>query len=135
MSGDLHTAIQEITTEFKSFENLEDNDQQCGSGLECQLCNIKVTSMKILERHLKGKKHRIREAKNGREFFCDICDVRANSEIQLDIHLKSSRHKGNIMKKESSEFTSVSAGTKGIWLIVICLLCLFLNLLLLFRTS
>ncbi|KAK9870609.1 hypothetical protein WA026_008171 [Henosepilachna vigintioctopunctata] len=132
MSGDLlHTAIQDVI-ETRETEN----DESLGiQGLECHLCNIKVTSSKILKRHLEGKKHRIREAKNGREFFCDVCEVRANSEIQLDIHLKSSRHRGNVMKKDSSEFTALSTGTKGIWLIIICLLCIFVNLLLLFRNS
>ncbi|KAL3281270.1 hypothetical protein HHI36_004483 [Cryptolaemus montrouzieri] len=131
MSQALHSAVQDIE-ETKKTESEESVYEQ---KLECQLCNIKVTSSRILERHLEGKKHRVREAKNGREFFCEVCDVRANSEIQLEIHLKSSRHKGNMLKKEATEFASLSSGTIGIWLIIFCLLCIFLNLLILITNS
>jgi hypothetical protein len=57
--------------------------------LSCELCNVKVTSTKILQRHLEGRRHKMKAERKGKTFICELCDVVANSEIQLNIHLNS----------------------------------------------
>ncbi|KAG5889075.1 hypothetical protein JTB14_004919 [Gonioctena quinquepunctata] len=102
--------------------------------LGCEICDIKVTSSRILQRHLDGRKHKMREERQGKVFKCDLCDITANSEIQLDIHLKSSRHRSKVERKEYTEFINTPSN-KGIWILVFCAFCIFINLILLFNNT
>ncbi|CAH1368655.1 unnamed protein product [Tenebrio molitor] len=128
MSGEVHNSVDDV----KLRENPvgEDGDKD---SLSCELCNVKVTSTKILQRHLEGRRHKMKAERKGKTFICELCDVVANSEIQLNIHLNSIKHKNKLMKKEQNEFTTVPSGAAGLWILLFCVVCIFINLLLLFR--
>ncbi|XP_044266550.1 zinc finger protein 385D-like [Tribolium madens] len=126
MSVEFHNSIEEVQLTENNEENADKNV------LSCELCNVKVTSAKILQRHLEGRRHKMKEERKGKTFVCELCDVVANSEIQLNIHLNSIKHKNKLMKKENN-FISASTGTAGLWILFFCVICIFINLLLLFK--
>ncbi|KAJ8954545.1 hypothetical protein NQ318_000779 [Aromia moschata] len=70
-------------------EDIQSSDVTKKTPLSCEICNIKVTSTKILQRHLDGRKHKIRMERRGKSFTCELCEITANSETQLNIHLNS----------------------------------------------
>jgi len=112
------------------------NGNDAGDGtLCCDICNIRVTSAKILQRHLEGRKHISRSQRRGKIFHCDICDVTANSEIQLNIHLTSSRHKSRVAREEYKEFTDVSSYSISIYALLFCIFCIALNLVILVKVA
>ncbi|KYB27334.1 zinc finger protein 346 [Tribolium castaneum] len=123
--SEFHNSIEEVQLNEKNEENSDKN------ALSCELCNVKVTSVKILQRHLEGRRHKMKEERQGKTFVCELCDVVANSEIQLNIHLNSIKHKNKLMKKEN--FISDATGTAGLWILLFCVVCIFINLLLLFK--
>ncbi|KAJ3654114.1 hypothetical protein Zmor_013327 [Zophobas morio] len=129
MSGEFHKSVEdvELPPETKVEEDVH-SDSLC-----CDLCNVKVTSAKILQRHLEGRRHKMKAERKGKTFICEMCDVVANSEIQLNIHLNSIKHKNKLVKKEQSEFTSTATSRAGLWILLFCVVCIFINLLLLFK--
>ncbi|XP_018574435.1 zinc finger protein 385B-like [Anoplophora glabripennis] len=139
MSGEIHSGVQDVSViNNDSNNNKDDEDDKSSEAIKkvplcCELCNIKVTSGKILQRHLDGRRHKMRMERRGKCFRCDLCDLTANSETQLNIHLNSSRHKAKLQKKEYSEFTDITTSVKGIWILIFCIVCIFLNLFLLFK--
>ncbi|KAJ8983680.1 hypothetical protein NQ317_003468 [Molorchus minor] len=135
MSGEIHSGIQNviIPDSGNEDEELEDNEVIKKPPLSCDVCSIKVTSMKIMQRHLDGRKHKARVERLGKTFTCDLCEITANSETQLNVHLSSSKHKAKLLRKEHADFTDISANRKGLWILMFCLFCLFLNLFLLFK--
>ena len=136
MSGAIHSGVQEVN--LSDFENgpknvlLQEPKTQSTLPYGCDLCNIKATSLKLLQRHLEGKKHLSRIERFGKTFECDICQVTANSQHQLDLHLKSSKHKTRVARKERMEIMALS-NSKGTWIILFGVICIFLNLLILFK--
>ncbi|CAH0557793.1 unnamed protein product [Brassicogethes aeneus] len=70
-------------------EEFQDEFGEQTTHLCCEICNIKVTSAKILQRHLYGRKHKMRSERKGKSYYCDLCDLTANSETQLNIHMSS----------------------------------------------
>ncbi|XP_050308418.1 zinc finger protein 385B-like [Anthonomus grandis grandis] len=101
----------------------------------CEICNIKVTSSKILQRHLEGRKHKSRAERQGKTFYCDICDVTANSEIQLNIHLTSSKHKTKVAKEECKVFLDMSSYSTSLYIFIFALFCIVVNLIILVKVS
>ncbi|KAF7272664.1 uncharacterized protein LOC143192328 [Rhynchophorus ferrugineus] len=160
MSGDIHSGVQEVTQSpnetTKKFDDLtkeddiEDllktghfstistlaNGNACSEvSLCCEICNIKVTSAKILQRHLEGRRHKSKAERKGKTFHCDLCDVTANSEIQLNIHLSSSRHKSRVAREEYKEFTSMSSYSTSFYILLFCIFCIGLNLVILVKVA
>ncbi|KAJ8918487.1 hypothetical protein NQ315_008184, partial [Exocentrus adspersus] len=144
MSGEIHNRIEVVSIKNNDDDNTNKTiideggkSATCEDGynypLCCTICNIKVTSTKILQRHLEGRKHKMRVERKGKSFVCELCDLTANSETQLNIHLSSSRHRAKLQRKEYNEFTAIATSLKGAWIIIVCLICLFLNLFLLFK--
>ncbi|RZC35856.1 zinc finger protein 385B-like, partial [Asbolus verrucosus] len=114
MSGEFHNSIEDVKLPENVAEETDKNN------LSCELCNVKVTSAKILQRHLEGRRHKMKAERKGKTFICEMCDVVANSEIQLNIHLNSIKHKNKLSKKEQSDFSTISTNTAGIWILVFC---------------
>lgn len=115
----------------------------------CSLCKISATSSKVLQRHYEGRKHKMRVERDGKTFDCELCQITANSQKQLDNHLKSkiflngsftkiknlilgSRHKYNQEKKDLGEHAKLN-GNKGVWIILLGMVCIFVNFLILFK--
>ncbi|KAL1513289.1 hypothetical protein ABEB36_002714 [Hypothenemus hampei] len=160
MSGDIHSGVQDVkehqtliedtpeyfknddtfkkeifpkstalNSQISTFSNTSDG------ALFCDICNIRVTSAKILQRHMDGRKHKSRAERRGKTFHCDVCEVTANSEIQLNIHLSSSKHKSRVAREEYKEFFDVSAYSKGIYVLLFGVFCIILNLILLIKVT
>nr|XP_008194235.1 PREDICTED: zinc finger protein 385B-like isoform X2 [Tribolium castaneum] len=106
--SEFHNSIEEVQLNEKNEENSDKN------ALSCELCNVKVTSVKILQRHLEGRRHKMKEERQGKTFVCELCDVVANSEIQLNIHLN----------KQADEKRKLHFGRdRNRWLVDLTLLC------------
>ncbi|XP_030750871.1 zinc finger protein 385D-like [Sitophilus oryzae] len=158
MSGDIHSGVQDvILSEQNELENQHDLTKSdnieellktgkystistIGNGnsaselsLCCDICNIRVTSAKILQRHLEGRRHKSRAERDGKTFHCELCDVTANSEIQLNIHMSSSRHKSRIAREEYKEFTSLSSYSTSFYILLFCIFCIGLNVVILVK--
>ncbi|CAH1183160.1 unnamed protein product [Phaedon cochleariae] len=96
MSGEIqHTRVEDVFNfpERNESGNLKriklTVEEPKKTQLGCDICKISVTSPKILQRHLEGKRHKIRAERDGKIFRCELCNVTANSETQLSIHLNS----------------------------------------------
>ncbi|XP_017771356.1 PREDICTED: zinc finger protein 346-like [Nicrophorus vespilloides] len=135
MSGEIRNPIEEIhfepdglhvTQEKENVNKLIDLKRKVYT---CDLCGIKVTSNNVLRRHIEGRKHLMRVEREGKTFECQLCEIIANSQTQLDAHLRSSKHKNRLYKKEHAN----EMMHKGVWLIIFCVACIFLNFLLLFK--
>ncbi|XP_066245188.1 zinc finger protein 385B-like [Euwallacea similis] len=118
-----------LNTQISTVSNTSDG------ALFCDICNIRVTSTKILQRHLEGRKHKSRAERRGKTFHCDICDVTANSEIQLNIHLSSTKHKSRVAREEYKEFFDVSAYSKSMYVLMFAVFCIILNLIILVKVA
>lgn len=70
----------------------------------CEMCNIQVTGAKVLQRHMDGKKHKLRTERQGKTFNCELCNVVCNSESQLESHLKSKNIIAKINIKINAHF-------------------------------
>lgn len=105
-----------------------------------------MTSYNVLKRHLEGRRHIMRAGREGKTFECELCKLTANSQSQLDAHMKSKvfscqynkvqififlgvKHRNRVFKKEHGYDPS----NKGLWVILFCVGCIFLNFLLLFK--
>ncbi|XP_072398606.1 zinc finger protein 385D-like [Diabrotica undecimpunctata] len=144
MSGEIHNRVEDLPKNFsnKKSDSEGDTDKENGADdfkkqiqpLSCDICRVKVTSTKIFQRHLDGRKHKLRAERQGKEFKCELCDIIANSEIQLEIHFRSFRHKSKLQRKEHPHFFLLTSYTsKSSFLVFLCFTCIFLNLFLLFK--
>ncbi|XP_056642989.1 zinc finger protein 346-like [Diorhabda carinulata] len=144
MSGEIHNRIEELPQNFSNQKTISDDDltdkenrdesKTRIQSLSCEICKVKVTSSKIFQRHLDGRKHKLRAERQGKIFKCELCDIIANSEIQLEIHLRSARHKAKLHKKEHPHFSLFASYTsKTSILMFFCFICIILNLFLLFK--
>ncbi|XP_050516942.1 zinc finger protein 346-like [Diabrotica virgifera virgifera] len=144
--GEIHNRVEDLPKNFskqKSDSEGENTDKENGvddlkkqliQPLSCEICRVKVTSTKIFQRHLDGRKHKLRAERQGKEFKCELCDIIANSEIQLEIHFRSFRHKSKLQRKEHPHFSLLTSYTsKSSFLVFLCFTCIFLNLFLLFK--
>ncbi|XP_065163691.1 uncharacterized protein [Atheta coriaria] len=104
-------------------------DMPIKKSIGCDLCGIRVTSYNVLKRHLEGRRHIMRAGREGKTFECELCKLTANSQSQLDAHMKSVKHRNRVFKKEHGYDPS----NKGLWVILFCVGCIFLNFLLLFK--
>ncbi|KAK9696170.1 hypothetical protein QE152_g32073 [Popillia japonica] len=129
MSGEIRDAIEEITIESECTNNNDGHFQSMKKIFTCELCNVQVTSNNVLRRHKEGRKHILRVERQGKTFQCDLCNIVANSQSQLDAHLKSSKHNARLIKKENAN----QMMKKGVWIIIFGIICIFVNLLLLFK--
>jgi len=123
------TQLTTFNTQISTISNTSDG------ALFCDICNIRVTSGKILQRHLEGRKHKSRAERRGKIFHCDICDVTANSEIQLNIHLASSKHRVRVAREEYKEFFDMSAYSKSMYVLFFAVFCIILNLIILVKVA
>ncbi|VEN34976.1 unnamed protein product [Callosobruchus maculatus] len=94
--------------------------------LACSLCNVTVTSERILQRHIEGRKHKMRAQRIGKTFICEICNIHANSEIQLKIHLEGNKHRSKL--QENVCWIDVPR-CRETWIIVLWVVFVFINLL------
>ncbi|CAG9854588.1 unnamed protein product [Phyllotreta striolata] len=144
MSGEIHNHVEDLpfpnktnnnnnADEKKTDESEDSNDSL--QGLSCEICRVKVTSAKIFQRHLEGRKHKLRVERQGKQFKCDLCDIIANSEIQLEIHLRSAKHKARQHRKENPRWAIFHfLSSKISLLIFVTFVCILLNLFLLFKS-
>ncbi|XP_060516809.1 uncharacterized protein LOC132696164 [Cylas formicarius] len=144
MSGDIHSGVEEVfvnpekreTHEFvDKINDVEKSASTNVTSLCCEVCDIKVTSAKILQKHLEGRRHRSRVERVGKTFYCDICEIRANSDVQLKIHLTSSKHRSRVARKENKEFTDLSSSPVGIYVMLFCAFCFFINFVILVKIN
>ncbi|ERL92246.1 zinc finger protein 385D [Dendroctonus ponderosae] len=123
------THFNPLSSQMSTVSNTSDG------ALFCEICNIRVTSTKILQRHLEGRKHKSRAERRGKSFHCDLCEVTANSEIQLNIHLSSSKHKSRVAREEYKEFFDVSSYSKSMYVLLFAVFCIILNLIILVKVA
>ncbi|CAH1105149.1 unnamed protein product [Psylliodes chrysocephalus] len=145
MSGEINNRVEDLPFNFlerkdeknsndgeTENEKKQDDSKKEKPWLSCDICKVTVTSAKIFQRHLDGRKHKLRVEREGKEFKCDLCDISTNSEIQLEIHLRSLRHKAKLQKKEHPRLATFNFFTSKISLLIfVTFICIVLNLFLL----